>query len=302
MEDMPELPVKVYYNGQGDRIRSHQMKSYYVSESIEAFNTVYKEAYLEANRIYKSKISLETYLEGGFNEGSMWWLLKLFTSENESQQSLDNSGIKSRVFESVRYVFDLLKRIDLSTTEIVVQKTKDGYKVDVDGEPVLMDELKCAILTNPKVRAAISNIATPLTDEGIDSLVIDQGMNSQDRIEVKKGDESNLVIRRSHKHIVDEGKISGLYFIDTLSYNPKSKWKLIDKDNVNNSLNVTISDPKFLKSVSQNREKFSKDDLLNIEGVWYKERTKLTGKATINYTVNTVKEHIPAEDRQWKLL
>ncbi len=155
---------------------------------------------------------------------------------------------------------------------------------------------------NPKVRAAISNIATPLTDEGIDSLVIDQGMNSQDRIEVKKGDESNLVIRRSHKHIVDEGKISGLYFIDTLSYNPKSKWKLIDKDNVNNSINVTISDPKFLKSVSQNREKFSKDDLLNIEGVWYKERTKLTGKATINYTVNTVKEHIPAEDRQWKLL
>lgn len=302
MEDMPELPVKVYYNGQGDRIRSHQMKSYYVSESIEAFNTVYKEAYLEANRIYKSKISLETYLEGGFNEGSMWWLLKLFTSENESQQSLDNSGIKSRVFESVRYVFDLLKSIDLSTTEIVVQKTKDGYKVDVDGEPVLMDELKCAILTNPKVRAAISNIATPLTDEGIDSLVIDQGMNSQDRIEVKKGDGSNLVIRRSHKHIVDEGKISGLYFIDTLSYNPKSKWKLIDKDNVNNSINVTISDPKFLKSVSQNREKFSKDDLLNIEGVWYKERTKLTGKATINYTVNTVKEHIPAEDRQWKLL
>lgn len=302
MEDMPELPVKVYYNGQGDRIRSHQMKSHYVSESIEAFNTVYKEAYLEANRIYKSQISLETYLEGGFNEGSMWWLLKLFTSENESQQSLDNSGIKSRVFESVRYVFDLLKRIDLSTTEIVVQKTKDGYKVDVDGEPVLLDELKCAILTNPKVRAAISHIATPLTDEGIDSLVIDQGMNSQDRIEVKKGDESNLVIRRSHKHIVDEGKISGLYFIDTLSYNPKSKWKLIDKENVKNSINVTISDPKFLKSVSQNREKFSKDDLLHIEGVWYKERTKLTGKATINYTVNTVKEHIPAEDRQWKLL
>nr|MVE71715.1 hypothetical protein [Vibrio cholerae] len=82
----------------------------------------------------------------------------------------------------------------------------------------------------------------------------------------------------------------------------KSKWKLISKDNPSVHITVSITDPKFLKRVSDNQEKFSKDDLLEVEGVWYKEKVKLTGKATVNYIVTKVKDHIPAEEKQWKLL
>ena len=302
MELINNQSVKIHYDGSGKRIRSHQMKASYVSASIEGFDTIYREAYKEANRIYKSKINTEILLEGGFQEGSLWWWLKLFTSESESQQSIETVSVSRTVLNSIQYAINLLRQMDLTTTEIVIKDTADGFEVDINGERVVLDELQCAILTNPKIRSAISDIATPLTEDGIDTLTIDHGISSCPKIQITKEDKNNLVLRRSHKHIVEEGEIFGFYYVETLSYNPRSKWKLISKDNPSNSVTVSITDPKFLKRVSDNQEKFSKDDLLEVEGVWYKERTKLTGKATVNYTITKVKDHIPAEEKQWKLL
>tara|TARA_R110002050_G_scaffold5501_1_gene24315 strand:+ start:807 stop:1715 length:909 start_codon:yes stop_codon:yes gene_type:complete len=302
MELVNNQSIKIHYDGSGKRIRSHQMKASYVSASIEGLDTIYREAYKEANRIYRSKIETEILLEGGFQDGSLWWLLKLFTSESESQQSLEKRSVSHSVLNSIQYAINLLRQMDLSTTEIVIKETTEGFEIDIDGDRVLLDELQCAILTNPKIRLAISDIAMPLTEDGIDTLIIDHGISSCPKIKITKEDRNNLVLRRSHKHIVEEGEIFGFYYVETLSYNPRSKWKLISKDNPSNSVTAYITDPKFLKRVSDNQEKFSKDDLLEVEGLWYKEKTKLTGKATVNYTITKVKDHIPAEDKQWKLL
>jgi len=302
MEFVNNQSIKIHYDGSGKRIRSHQMKASYVSASIEGFDTIYREAYKEANRIYKSNVNTEILLEGGFQEGSLWWWLKVFTSEHESQLSIDQISVSRTVLNSIQYIINLLRQMDLKTTEIVIKDTTDGFEIDIDGEKVVLNELQCAILTNPKIRAAISDIAMPLTEDGIDSLVIDQGMSTCTKIEITKSDKDKLVLRRSHKHIIEEGEIFGFYFIETLSYNPSSKWKLISKDNPSNSITAYINDPKFLKRVSENQEKFSKDDLLEVEGVWYKEKAKLTGNTSIKYTVTKVKAHIPAEDKQWKLI
>lgn len=302
MELINYQPIKVSYDGQGKEIRSHQMKASYVSASIDGLDTIYREAFKEANKIYKSQIKMDTLLEGGFQEGSLWWLLKLFTREAESQITINKESITNSVIQSIQSTINLLKRMDTHTTEIVIKDTSDGYEIDIDGERVILDELQCAILTNPKIRLAISDIVAPLTEDGIDSLIIDHGTSICPSINITKSDNNNLIIKRSHKHIIEEGEVSGFYYVETLSYNPKAKWKLISKDNPANNITVIITDPKFLKRVSDNQEKFSKDDLLKVEGVWYKEKIKLTGKTIINYTVTHVREHIPAEERQWKLL
>ncbi|EJL7016539.1 hypothetical protein NMT49_003494, partial [Vibrio cholerae] len=234
--------------------------------------------------------------------GSLWWFLKLFSSEAESQQSIEDKSLNFSVINSIQSAINILRQIDLSTTEILIKDTSDGFEIDINGERVVLDELQCAILTNPKIRSAISDIAAPLSEDGIDTLTIDYGVSSCQKIELTKEDKNKLIIRRSHKHIVDEGEVFGFYYVETLSYNPKSKWKLISKDNPSVHITVSITDPKFLKRVSDNQEKFSKDDLLEVEGVWYKEKVKLTGKATVNYIVTKVKDHIPAEEKQWKLL
>jgi len=302
MELINYQSVKVSYDGKGERIQSHQMKASYVSSSINGLDIIYKEAFKEANKIYKSQIKMDTLLEGGFQEGSLWWLLKLFTREAESQISINKKSITNSVIQSIQSAINLLKQMDMSTTEIIIKDTNNGYEIDIDGEMVILDELQCAILTNPKIRAAISEIAAPLTEDGIDSLTIEHGIAICPNINITKEDNKNLVIKRSHKHIIEEGEISGFYYVETLSYNPKAKWKLISKDNPTNNITVVITDPKFLKRVSDNQERFSKDDLLKVDGVWYKEKIKLTGKTSINYTVTNVREHIPAEERQWKLL
>lgn len=302
MELINYQSVKVSYDGKGERIQSHQMKASYVSSSINGLDIIYKEAFKEANKIYKSQIKMDTLLEGGFQEGSLWWLLKLFTREAESQISINKKSITNSVIQSIQSAINLLKQMDMSTTEIIIKDTNNGYEIDIDGEMVILDELQCAILTNPKIRAAISEIAAPLNEDGIDTLTIEHGVAICPNIKITKEDNKNLVIKRSHKHIIEEGEISGFYYVETLSYNPKAKWKLISKDNPTNNITVVITDPKFLKRVSDNQERFSKDDLLKVDGVWYKEKIKLTGKVSINYTVTNVREHIPAEERQWKLL
>ncbi|GGA83411.1 hypothetical protein GCM10011369_26750 [Neiella marina] len=300
--DEHEQSIKIHYNGSGDKIKQHQMKVSLVTSSMSGLETIYLEAFKEANRIYSSHISTEALLSGGFRDGSLWWLIKLFTKESESQQSFETSSIYGAICAALNKTIELLKNMDLSTTEIVIKQGKQGYSIDIDGDRVELNELECAILTNPKIRAAISDISTPLTEEGIDSLTINQGAKEHPLITVTKEDKEKLVIRRNHKHVVDEGKIFGFFYVENLSYNPKAKWKLIDRDNPARSLTALIVDPVFLKRVSDNQEKFSKDDLLEVDGVWYKEKTKLTGKTITNYTITKVIQHIPVEDKQWKLM
>lgn len=302
MDQVSNQAIRIHYDGKGERIKSHQMKASYVSESIKGFDILYREAYREANKIYKSKIKTEILLDGGFQEGSLFWWLKLFSSESESQQSLIRNNKSNSVINSVNFIINLLKKMDLRTTEIVIRYTPDGYEVEIDNERVVLDELQCAILTNPKIRSAISNITKPLEDDEIDSLTIENSSTSIEKIKITKEERNNLIIKRNHKHIIEEGKIAGFYYIDTLSYNPKSKWKLIEKDNPSQSISVSIVDAKFLMGVSNNKEKFAKDDLLEVEGTWYREKTTLTGNVTSIYTITEVKDHIPVEEKQWKLL
>ncbi|EGQ8141692.1 hypothetical protein GZ634_003459, partial [Vibrio cholerae] len=125
--------IKIHYDGSGRRIRSHQMKAAYVSASIEGLETIYNEAFKEANKIYKSKINTEILLEGGFQEGSLWWFLKLFSSEAESQQSIEDKSLNFSVINSIQSAINILRQMDLSTTEILIKDTSDGFEIDING-------------------------------------------------------------------------------------------------------------------------------------------------------------------------
>jgi hypothetical protein len=300
---LEEGTLKIHYDGKGVLLKQHQMKAKSVSKSILAIETIYVEAFKESNRIFKSKYSTEVFLEGGFQEGSLWWILKIFGKEDESQIRLENhkSGF-SIISSALNKAVETLKVLSFESAEIVIRETEDGYEVDVDGENVLLNEVECAILTNEKIRSALSDLAKPLSDEGVDTLTIENYTNPEDSIKVNNSDKDNLIINRKHKYIVDEGKNEGLFYIETLSYNPKSKWKLVSHDDPTFTLSATIVDPIFLKRVSDNTEKFSKDDLLDVAVNWYKEKSKLTGNVTTTNTIVEVKNHVPFEDRQWKLL
>lgn len=297
-----EGSLKIHYNGNGDSIKNHQMKAEYVSKSIAAINVIFSETYKEINKIHKKQIETNVYVEGGFCEGSLWWLVKLFSKESESQNELTDNFSFEKVKSAIKQIIDILISLPSNQTEITIKENDAGFNIEIDGETITLDAVQCAILTNSKIRAAISDLAYPLSDPEINTLSIEDKKSPDTDIHLDKKSTTNLIINRNYKHIIQEGREEGFFYVETLSYNPAAKWKLISKNNPGFSINAMIADSKFLLSASENKEKFAKDDLLEIVCTWYQEKSKLTGQIKTHYTIIEIKNHIPIEDRQWRLL
>lgn len=300
--DISEVKLEVHYDGEGELIQQHKMKARNVSKSIQALETLYLEAYKELNNVLQANIDSEVYVDGTFKEGSLWWIIEVLQKQTEAQSQLGKTPDFSIVSRAIYRVIEVLKRISPESSEILISETPDGYTLEVDNEKVVLDEVECAILTNEKIRSAISDLAKPLEEEGVDSFSILNGNTPQNDIMVTNDNKKNLLIKRKHKHIIDQGKIEGLFFIETLSYNPKSKWKLISANDSSFSFSANIEDPVFLQSISENEESFSKDDILKISGTWYKEKAKLTGKIKTVYTILSVDEHVPVNTKQGRMI
>ncbi|WP_036794893.1 hypothetical protein [Photobacterium kishitanii] len=293
----------VHYDGKGERIALHQMDGGQVSRSILALVTLYDESFKEANKLYKTNIVSQVYVEGGMQPGSIKWLMRLIANDEGSQILLnENTPLKQRVLNSISKTIELIRNMDLSTTDIVIHETDSGYSVVIDSDFVEVDEMQCAILTNEKIRGALASLASPLDGTELDTLTISSNHESISAFQITAKDRAKFVQKRKHTKIVAEGDFSGFYYIDTLSYSPKSKWLLINKDKPKESINGLIIDTAFLVRVSENKEKFSKDDLLEVEGKWYEEKSKLTAKPKRTYHITTVKQHISAGDNQWDLI
>ncbi|MCD9520271.1 hypothetical protein C9J20_09095 [Photobacterium phosphoreum] len=293
----------VHYDGNGERITQHQMDGAQVSQSIMALVTLYNESFKEANKIYRTNITSQVYVEGGMEPGSIKWLMRLIANDTGSQIQLEeNTPLKKRVLHSISKTIELIRNMDLSTTELVIHENSTGYSIIIDNELVDIDEMQCAILTNDKIRGALASLAAPLDGNELDTLTISSLDTTVSDFRITAEDRHKFIQRRKHTKIIADGEFSGFYFIDTLSYSPNSKWLLINKDNPKDSINGLIVDTIFLARVSENKETFSKDDLLEVSGKWYKEKTKLTGKSKTTYLITDVRQHISAGDNQWELI
>ena len=293
----------VHYDGNGERIALHQMDGAQVSRSILALVTLYDESFKEANKLYKTKIVSKVYVEGGMQPGSLKWLMRLIANDTGSQILLnEKTPLKQRVLNSISKTIELIRTMDLSTTDIVIHETDSGFSVIIDNEFVEIDDMQCAILTNDKIRGALASLASPLDGNELDTLTISSSHDFISEFKITSEDRIKFVQKRKHTKIVADGEFSGFYYIDTLSYSPKSKWLLINKDKPKESINGLIIDTAFLARVSENKEKFSKDDLLEVEGKWYEEKSKLTAKPKRTYHITNVKQHISVGDNQWDLI
>ncbi|MDO6427342.1 hypothetical protein Q4489_09975 [Thalassotalea sp. 1_MG-2023] len=294
--------LKVHYDGKNENLVKHQMNAKSVSTSINAIDTLYKEAYKELNKLHKHNVETEIFIEGGFQEGSLWWLFKIFNKEQEQQIRIDSSNNTNLVNQAISKVIDIIKSISINSADIVISEVDDGYAVEIDNKPVIINDLQCALLTNEKIRKALSDLVTPLNEEGIEELTISTLDNSFDEIKILKKEKNSLLVARKHREIVDTGKVEGLFYAEDLSYNPSSKWKFVSVSNPLESFSAVIVDPDFLQAVATNHEKFSKDDILELKGTWIKEKKKYTGNLSTIYTIIEVTNHIPSEKRQRDLL
>ncbi|MDK9757668.1 hypothetical protein KIV40_20280 [Vibrio sp. D173a] len=297
-----EDSITVHYDGKGDKIARHLMDGAKVAKSMTAMVTVYNEAFKEANSIYKSAIESTVYVEGAVKGGSIKWLMKLFSTEAESQTELGaSSSIHERVLSSIREVVLLIKEFDPSTTDLMIVEGTDSYQVSVNGRMVEVTDLACAILGNHKIRRALGDLADPLDDDELDTLTISTDNNLFRELKISSDDRMKFVTKKQHTKIVASGEFDGFYYIETLTYSPDGKWVLVNKDDPKDKVSGVITDTTFLKRVSENTERFAKDDILEIHGEWFKEKKKITGKPRTTYIITEVRDHKPAGNKQWEL-
>ncbi|HAS6305822.1 TPA: hypothetical protein RQJ98_001341 [Vibrio vulnificus] len=289
--------IQVHYDGKGEDIKAHLMPSPLVADSVKAFDTLFAEAFKEANRVYGSKIEAKTYIEGGFGKGSLKWLQNLVSSQNEEQIDTDGCSIQLRVTEAISKAVNILLRIDTSIPEIVIKEGSDGFEVELGDGTAIADELVCSLITNPKVRKAISELAKPLAIEGIDTLTIQSCTSSFSDIEVSKETAVNLTKKREHFYVVEEGSFTGFYRVEDLSYNPKKAWKFISIEKPSDTFNGTIDVEQFWSSVAANEERFAHDDVMKLSVSWTKSRKSLTARASTTYVVTSI-EHYDGEQME----
>nr|WP_314901087.1 hypothetical protein [uncultured Deefgea sp.] len=288
--------IRIDYDGSGEKIKAHQMNAKLVADSISAMNFIIDESYKEIRKIYHAELGAEVFIDGGFGEGSLWWLLRILGQGENVQGNLSFQSVFKKIAQALNKVIEIMKKISPNKTEIVITQQEEGnYTIEVDGKSVVLDELEAAILSNKKIRASISDLVRPLLEEGIDTLNISPSHNEDSTIKINKEERDSLLIERQYKTLLDEGTVTGKYYIETLSYNKKSRWKIIPKDEPSNGFFVSIIDEKFLASVAANREKFAKDDLLYLQLHWKKEKTSFSGKIKTTYTVTTVFDHISVD-------
>ncbi|MDF2185311.1 hypothetical protein O1O06_11070 [Grimontia hollisae] len=289
--------IQVHYDGDGEDIKSHLMPSQLVAASVKAFDLLYVEAFKEANRIYGCKLDAGTYIEGGFESGSLKWLQKLVSSQNEDQIDTDGCSIQSRVTDAISKTVNILLRIDTTIPEIVIKEGKDGFEVELSDGTEITDELVCSLLTNHKARKAIGDMAKPLSIDGIDKLTIQSQTASFPEIRVDKASAMNLTQKREHFYVVEEGSFSGFYRVEDLSYNPQKAWKFISMDKPSDSFNGIIEDELFWAAVAASKERFARNDVMKVDVSWTRSRKSLTARATTTYVVTSI-EHYEGEQME----
>jgi len=305
-----EGTLKIWYDGDGEAIKHHQMKASLVADSIKAMETIYVEAFKEASKVLNTTVQAEVFLDATsldnsatpFQEGSLWWILKVIGKGARSQDSFDGRVNYPFITKIVSRVINILKLLSEEQTEITFIETESGYQVKIDGEYVDINDVEHAILTSEKILKAVSDLAVPILQDGVDILNIQDKNELANIITVNKEESARLIIKRKYKKNIEDGNFSGLFFVEDLSYNPNSKWKFVHRDDPKYNFKAVIEDEIFLKKVFENKQDFRKDDLLEIEGIWAKAKKKYTARHTTTHTVKIVKKHISVQSSRLGIL
>ncbi|PST85352.1 hypothetical protein C9I86_19490 [Photobacterium sp. NCIMB 13483] len=287
--------IEIHYDGEGEDIKAHLMSATLVSSSVKAFDVLYKEAFYEANKIFKSKYKTNTYIQGGFDEGSLKWLQKIISNQKEEQINIDDCSCKSKITAAVSNALSILLKIDENMPEIKIKESSEGYSVHINErecEPT--DPLVCALLTNKKASKAISQLVNPLSIDGIDTLTISDFNNAENTnsvIEIKKSEIKRFTRKSTNFSIVEDGEFTGFYKVEDLSYNPQKAWKFISINKPSDNFTGIITDEYFWSEVSSNKQRFGCEDVMDLVVFWKKERKSLTSKARTSYIVKSVKHY-----------
>lgn len=308
---MEQHSFSVFYDG--DNLSEYAMDAKSVANSISAFVTTFE----EINKTVFSdeeRPALKLQIVGAhaahpeaFQAGSFGWDFRVLSDIagktanffTQAQTELAKRfGLQASIFVELA---ELIKRINGHDIEIK-RDTQGNYSVLFDGEEITIEAYQAELLANDKVQSAMKKVVGPLHRDGISNFGITDNIErkAESVLTIDEGDEARSFKGSSGAIIprIEEVERDVAFFIDTLSYNPTSKWKLVSEEvNSGKPISVTINDAEFLTRVAEHNEAFAKNDVL-IATLYQKMVTHgLEAKKATSYTITRVIEHKTASQQ-----
>lgn len=302
---MEQYQFAVYYDG--ENLEEHVMDARSVAKSIDSFVTLFS----EINKTVHSEISrpsIKLQLIGtnhtnpeAFEAGSFGWNFKFISDTTGKAAELVKvvASKASQKYGEPAAIFselcELLKKIN--GRDIEIQRDKEGtYTLKIDNESIEIDEHKASLLANDKIQDAMKKIVSPLHTPGINKFGISDTVHDKENslVTVSTGEEANSFKGSKASLIPKTQDIERDIpcYIDTLSYNPTSPWKLVSEQiNDNKPFTVTINDAAFLNRVAAKDEPFAKSDILIVRLYEKHVYNPVSGKVKSTYIVQEVLEH-----------
>lgn len=284
----------VSYDADDDEYKLHRIDALTLGNSIIGMH----EIIAEANSIINNGTEVELQVTSPVvEEGSVIIDFLLSAASAESLEILKYLGLSTTgaAFAGGSLLEIVKKLKNRKITNVVIEGDSDTATITVDGEEIECSKFVAKLAVDRKVRSALHNIVqVPLAGKkGSTFKVIDGNHKTVETIIAATATNfSPLPIGSMESEETTRDTITA-YFIQVHFDSPKN-WKIRFVDNTEHS--IEIKDEVFLKRVAENKQKFSKEDLFEIE-IEIKSTFRQT-RASHKYSVIKVTKHFAEKERR----
>jgi hypothetical protein len=185
------------------------------------------------------------------------------------------------------------KMKDRKVLSIHTTTGSDQVRVELDGETVECDKHVAALVTDPMVRSAMQKVITnPLLEKKSPVFKVMAGKTEIFRLSDEETTEYSTLPRNSLLVEQSEVVIANITFA-RVSFLSSSGWKMVYDGR---EVPVVMKDEAFMAAVRASSEKFSKDDMFEVELDIINRETASAFKTS--YVVNRVLRHRVRSDKK----
>jgi hypothetical protein len=284
--------LSIRYDAKDSSFEKHKIDAVSLGNSILGLTTMITEADREINK----KTSLEVFVTAPVKEGSVIVDFLISGAAEHGLEVLKFLGLSiSTGFVSTQSALAIATRIKDKPVLSVVEKIgSDEVELELDGEKITCDKNVAKLVTNGKIRNAMSDLITkPLSNKNDTSFTV--MVNDVKTFQVTNEatqDFTPLPARPIQEDSTPE-VITAEVKLTQINFTSKNNWRMIYNDV---ERNVSIDDEVFLDKVRNSTQSFQEGDMFNVE---LEIAKKILPKSIrTDYTIRKVLRHRVSADRK----
>lgn len=289
---MKNEEFQVIYDGSG--LTNHEIDVKDLAPALLAIGDLLE----EANRItYGDSVKVQVNVKGSFKTGSFHIDFSLIQSLADqlsvfctSKEGITTFAVLGFLGLNVSNGMGLLPLIKWIKNRSIKKITKIGEgktTIDVDGDSVTVEDKVIEMYQSVKIRKSLEVIVSkPLAKDGVDSFAM---KHDDSIVDVNKSEKDYFNLPIIEDEPIEDKEIEMNLQAVNISFLEDNKWRFTDGTA---TFYAEVKDTDFLQRIQENKEAFSKDDILKV--VMRKKQWVGDNGIRTEYCVMKILNHRPA--------